>query len=54
MDVTQTRAAIIAHLETALHLAEQIKDAITAHLIERALDEARGKFSGKPPVEEMH
>jgi hypothetical protein len=53
MDATQTRAAIITHLESALHLAEQIKDATTAHLIERALDEGRRKFSG-PPVKELH
>jgi hypothetical protein len=35
--------AMIAYLEGALQFAEEIKDADTAYLIERALDEARAK-----------
>jgi hypothetical protein len=34
---------MIAYLEGALQFAEEIKDADTAYLIERALDEARAK-----------
>jgi hypothetical protein len=41
MDRTQTRAAIVAFLESALKFAEEIDDSTTAYLIERALDEAR-------------
>ena len=55
MDTIQTRAAMIAYLEGALAFAEQIKDGTTAYLIERALDEARGRqFSGLPSVTELH
>jgi len=55
MDKIQARAAMILYLEGALEFAEQIKDATTAYLIERALDEARSQqFSGLPPVEELH
>ena len=55
MDVTQKRTAIIAYLEGALEFAEQIEDGTTAYLIERALDEARGKqFSSIPSVQELH
>jgi hypothetical protein len=43
MNQTQTRAAIMAFLEDALKLAEQIEDSATAYLIERALDEARAQ-----------
>jgi hypothetical protein len=55
MDATQKHAAIVAYLEGALEFAEQIDDATTAYLIERALDEARDKqFSNMPPVGEIH
>jgi hypothetical protein len=42
MDIDQ-RAALIAYLESALQLAEQLQEPATAYLIERALDEARSK-----------
>jgi hypothetical protein len=55
MDTTQTRSAMISHLEGALDFAEQIQDSATAYLIERALDEARSRqFSGLAHVEELH
>jgi hypothetical protein len=55
MDEGQARAAMIAYLEGALQFAEQIKDAKTAYLIERALDEARAKeISSMPPPGERH
>ena len=55
MERTQARAAMIAYLEGALEFAEQIKDATTGYLIERALDEARAKqFSSLPPAGELH
>jgi hypothetical protein len=55
MDTTQARTAMIAYLEGALEFAEQIEDGATAYLIERALDEARGKlFSSIVSVEELH
>jgi hypothetical protein len=44
MDSAQTRAAIIAHLESALTYADQIKDGTTGYLIERAIDEARSQL----------
>jgi hypothetical protein len=55
MDATQARATMIAYLEGALDFADQIKDATTGYLIERALDEARSKqFSSLPPAGELH
>jgi hypothetical protein len=43
LDLSQPRAQIIEHLEAALRLADQTGDSLTSYLIERALDEARGK-----------
>jgi hypothetical protein len=55
MDNPETRAAIIAFLENALKLAEQIEDSTTAYLIERALDEARSQtFSSIARLEQLH
>jgi proline dehydrogenase len=39
MNDRKIREAIIAFLEDALKLAEEIEDGATAYLIERALDE---------------
>jgi len=45
---------MIAYLGGALKFAEDIKDATTAYLIERALDEARSKqFRSVPVVEQQ-
>ena len=47
MNATQMRVALIGFLEGALKCAEDLQDGPTAHLIERALDEARSQpFSG--------
>ena len=55
MDLAQARAAMLAYLEGALEFADQINDATTAFLIERALDEARAKqFTSMPPNDELH
>jgi hypothetical protein len=55
MDAVQARAVMISYLEGALEFAERIKDATTAYLIDRALDEARSKqFSSIPPADELH
>jgi hypothetical protein len=55
MEGAQVRAAMIAYLEDALDFAEQIKDATTGYLIERALDEARAKqFSSLLLLGELH
>ena len=43
MDSAQKRGELIALLESALGLAEQINDGTTGYLIERALDEARAQ-----------
>jgi hypothetical protein len=42
-DSTQQRTAMIEHLEAAIGLAGDLGEETTAFLIERALDEARGK-----------
>ena len=42
-DSTQQRDAMIEHLEAALGLAGDLGEESTAFLIERAIDEARGK-----------
>jgi len=39
----QKRGEIIKHLENALALADELRDATTGYLIERALDEARSR-----------
>jgi hypothetical protein len=45
IDSAEKRGQIIQRLEQALALAEEIADASTGFLIERALDEARaGQF----------
>jgi hypothetical protein len=43
MDSAQKRGELIALLESALALAEEINDGTTSYLIERALDEARAQ-----------
>jgi hypothetical protein len=54
MDDSKIRATMIAYLEGALECAEQLKDGTTAYLIERSLDEARGRlFSSIASVEEQ-
>ncbi len=45
-DSTKKRAAMIEHLESALGLADELNDAMTGYLIERALDEARSHLVG--------
>ena len=40
-NTSEQRQKLIAQLETAMHLAEEIGQPVTAYLIERALDEAR-------------
>jgi hypothetical protein len=42
-DVAETRGKLIQHLEEALVLADEVGDAHTGFLIERALDEARSR-----------
>ena len=55
MNLLQKRAAIIAFLEDALKLAEELEDGPTAYLIERALDEVRSKqFSGIAELERLN
>jgi hypothetical protein len=55
MDQPQTRAMIIAFLERALELAEEMDDSATAYLIERALDEARSwEITNARPTEPTH
>jgi DNA-binding ferritin-like protein len=46
LHTAQSRAALIEQLESAMKLAEEIGDATTAYLIERALDEARANQVG--------
>jgi DNA-binding ferritin-like protein len=41
IDAAQRRGEVIKHLEHALALADELQDATTGYLIERALDEAR-------------
>jgi hypothetical protein len=54
MDQIQYRVAMVAYLEGALKFAEEIGDTTTAYLIERSLDEARGKLFGSfDPFEEQ-
>jgi hypothetical protein len=43
MNSAQKRGELIALLESALALAEEINDGTTSYLIERALDEARAQ-----------
>ena len=57
LERTQARAAMITFLEGALEFAEQLGDGATAHLIERALTEARAQqFSGiaSNPADDLH
>jgi hypothetical protein len=42
-DTAETRGKLIRHLEEALVLADEVGDAHTGFLIERALDEARSR-----------
>lgn len=41
MDLTRKRDELIAHLEAALALADEVGDSVTGYLIETALDQAR-------------
>jgi hypothetical protein len=43
MDTVEERGRLIAHLENALAIADEIQDSATGFLIERALDEARSR-----------
>jgi hypothetical protein len=43
MDSVQKRGELIAQLEAALTLADELNDGHTGFLIERALDEARAQ-----------
>jgi hypothetical protein len=52
MDIALQRAAMIAYLEGALEFAEKLEEPTTAYLIERALDEARGKAVSGIPADE--
>jgi DNA-binding ferritin-like protein len=48
-DIAEQRGKLIKLLQNALELAEDLGDRRTAHLIERALDEARSQqFKPKP------
>jgi hypothetical protein len=40
-DSAKTRGQLIAHLQQALALADELEDGTTGYSIERALDEAR-------------
>jgi hypothetical protein len=46
LDAVQRRAAMIRHLEEALAVADELNEAATGYLIERALDEARSNQIG--------
>jgi hypothetical protein len=43
MDTAQKRGEMIAQLEAALAIADELDDGNTGYLIERALDEARAQ-----------
>jgi hypothetical protein len=43
MDAAQKRGVMIAQLEAALALADELNDGKSGYLIERALDEARAQ-----------
>jgi hypothetical protein len=43
MDSSQKRGELIAQLEAALELADELNDGNTSYLIERALNEARAQ-----------
>ena len=40
-DQSERRRKLIEHLESAMRIADEIGQPVTAYLIERALDEAR-------------
>jgi DNA-binding ferritin-like protein len=46
----ERRSRVIKHLEDALHLTKELNDPTTAHLIERALTEARAQQFRPPTV----
>jgi hypothetical protein len=55
MNAVQMRVAMIGLLAGALECAEDLEDASTAYLIERALDEARSRqFSEIAISEPLH
>jgi hypothetical protein len=51
MDKSQQRTAILAQLQGALDLAEQLNEPALVYLIERALDEARSQSFTSVPAE---
>jgi hypothetical protein len=50
MDTAAKRGKLIRDLEDALALTEEIGDAKTGYLIERALDQARSEQFTPPPT----
>jgi hypothetical protein len=50
----QNRWTLVDYLQRALALSEKIKDASTAYLIERALDQIRSTAIGADQIEELH
>lgn len=51
LDAAELRGRMIALLEQALMMADELQDATTGYLIERALDDARSQ-QFKPAVRE--
>jgi len=51
LDTAKTRKELIEHLEAAIILADEVSQPVTAYLIDRALDEARGQDWGLKPHE---
>jgi DNA-binding ferritin-like protein len=45
-DQSEQRRKLIEHLESAMQLADEMGQPVTAYLIERALDEARAAAWG--------
>ncbi len=48
MPAQDQRRRMIEHLEQALALADELMDALTGYIIERALDEARARMVPSP------
>lgn len=54
MPAKDQRGRMIEHLEQALALADELKDALTGYYIERALDEARAGMMTVSPPDSRH
>jgi len=46
-ETADRRAEMISLLDDAMTIAEGLRDGVTAHLIERAIDQARAEMSGR-------